>query len=147
MREILFRGQTRRKGEKVNMRGQPIPGNWVYGGIFPQTNGGSYSIIYTYEPLDKWPVYAETVGQYTGLMDRRFQRIFEGDVIRHYNDRSNTSAFAVGVVYWEQSDCSFKQKDVGTGRVYTLSPTCNYEVIGNIYDNPELARRSGNDPE
>ncbi len=32
MREILFRGQTRRHGEKVNMRGDKLPGRWVYGG-------------------------------------------------------------------------------------------------------------------
>ena len=28
---ILFRGQTRRKGETVNMKGEPVPSNWVYG--------------------------------------------------------------------------------------------------------------------
>ena len=45
MREILFRGQTRRYGEKVRMGdGKKLPGNWVYGGIFPGT--GDFSVIY-----------------------------------------------------------------------------------------------------
>lgn len=35
MREILFRGQTRRYGEKVTLSGEKIKSNWVYGGIFP----------------------------------------------------------------------------------------------------------------
>lgn len=32
MREILFRGQTRRYGEKVKLNGEKIKSNWVYGG-------------------------------------------------------------------------------------------------------------------
>ena len=31
MREILFRGQTRKRGQKVNMAGENLPGIWVYG--------------------------------------------------------------------------------------------------------------------
>ena len=33
MREILFRGQTRKKGEKVSLDGTPVDSNWVYGGV------------------------------------------------------------------------------------------------------------------
>lgn len=32
-KNILFRGQTRKKGEKVTMSGTPIPSNWVYESI------------------------------------------------------------------------------------------------------------------
>ena len=66
-KNILFRGQTRKKGEKVTMSGTPIPSNWVFGGIFPQNNGGDFAIIYQQDPeIQKFPVYAETVCQYTG---------------------------------------------------------------------------------
>ncbi len=38
MREILFRGQTRRYGEKVYIpSGEKVPSNWAYGGISPRT--------------------------------------------------------------------------------------------------------------
>ncbi len=37
MRAILFRGQTRKRGEKVRMSGGKLPGNWRYGGIFSGT--------------------------------------------------------------------------------------------------------------
>lgn len=68
-KNILFRGQTRKKGEKVTMSGTPIPSNWVFGGIFPQNNGGDFAIIYQQDPeIQKFPVYAETVCQYTGKM-------------------------------------------------------------------------------
>lgn len=56
-KNILFRGQTRKKGEKVTMSGTPIPSNWVFGGIFPQNNGGDFAIIYQQDPeIQKFPV-------------------------------------------------------------------------------------------
>lgn len=44
MREILFRGQTRRLGELVRMNGEKVPSKWVYGGICQ--GKGAFSIIY-----------------------------------------------------------------------------------------------------
>lgn len=133
MREILFRGQVRRKGEKVNLAGVPLPSKWVFGGIFPQTNGGSYSIIYTYEPLDKWPVYAETVGQSTGLKDRNGHTIFEGDIIldtvtgEKYEILYNFGGFVMA----------------DKNRFFhglSLRLDTDYEITGNIYDDPELLK-------
>lgn len=83
-KNILFRGQTRKKGEKVTMSGTPIPSNWVFGGIFPQNNGGDFAIIYQQDPeIQKFPVYAETVCQYTGKNDKYGGKIFENDIITY----------------------------------------------------------------
>lgn len=46
-RKILFRGQTRHKGEKTSISGKPLPGIWVTGGIFPQNKGYERAIIYS----------------------------------------------------------------------------------------------------
>ena len=51
MHELLFRGQTRKKGQKVYMNGKPVDGNWEYGGIFQ--GQGCYSVLYTYDPIAK----------------------------------------------------------------------------------------------
>lgn len=113
MREILFRGQTRRKGEKVRMDGSPVESNWVYGGVLK--GNGDHSIIYQTEPdIEKKVVYTDTLGQFTGLTDKNGTKIFEGDIVR-YGD-------SIHKVVFEQQN----------GTAYQL------EVIGNIYDNPEL---------
>lgn len=81
-RKILFRGQTRRKGEKTSISGKPLPGIWVTGGIFPQNKGYERAIIYTQDPkVEKHVVYAETVGQYTGVDDVLETPVFEDDII------------------------------------------------------------------
>ena len=77
MKEILFRGQVRRYGEKVRMAtGAPLPGIWVYGGAArPHNSPKDFAIIYTYlsdtaESRDVCGVYADTVTQYTGIIDK-----------------------------------------------------------------------------
>lgn len=67
-RTILFRGQTRRKGERTSISGIPLPGIWVTGGVFPQNKGYDYAIIYQQNPkVEKYVVHTDTIGQYTGM--------------------------------------------------------------------------------
>lgn len=138
MREILFRGQTRRYGEKIlNVRGDKMPSNWVYGGIFPSHNG-SKAIIYQQEPtIEKFTVYADTVGQYTGLRDKNDVRIFEGDIVKAEWASLNITNTVVGTVIYENATFILE-----TDEHYLFfednifSGGC--EVIGNIHDNPDL---------
>lgn len=68
--------------------------------------------------------------QCTGLKDRKGELIYEGDILKDKN--------GIGFVVW--SDCSFwlespgsQARDLEYSNYYN-----NAEVIGNIYENPEL---------
>ncbi len=128
MTEYLFRGQTRRHGEKVYLDKRPVPSNWVYGGIFQ--GGGDFSIIYSYKPVDKWPVYSDTVGQYTGKSDNEGQKVFVGDFVMYQWN------------YYEVvfSNCQFVLQ--GMGLAVPLSDVADEEihVVGNRYDNLDMLK-------
>ena len=161
MREILFRGQTRRYGEKVRLSdGKKLPSQWVYGGTLQGT--GDFSIIYGGENvddltinIDKKVVYTDTLGQFTGLTDKHGKRIFEGDIVRATIERAEgcksprTENGAIGY------DCIgmiglILYKDKNGENVYSdffnelslsgLIEDYYFEVIGNIHDNPELLK-------
>lgn len=135
MREILFRGQTRRKGEKVYMSGAPVPSNWVYGGVAQSVPDRDFSIIYQIEPeIHKYPVYADTVSQYTGIDDKNGNKIFEGDIIK-VNDSSEVPFRIV-----EFNDGSFDLVGVICDLLGFIKSNYEIEVIGNIYDNPEILK-------
>lgn len=145
MREILFRGQTRKYGEKVRMGdGLKLPGRWVYGGV---TQGiGSHSIIYGGENvndpsdgLDKWCVHTDTLGQFTGLTDTNGNKIFEGDIIQIPDDYDEYGHNA-GEIYEVYFCCGgFRLKPkYSKARGYWLEDDETVEIIGNIHDNPDL---------
>ena len=135
MREILFRGQTRRYGEKVRMNGEKVKSNWVYGGIFPNNRGGDFSIIYQQEPtIEKFTVYSDTVGQYTGLTDNNGKRIFEGDIV---NFKTGYYQFENLIISFDEQTARFVCENKKSGKM-PLDSKWSYKVIGNIHDNPEL---------
>lgn len=129
------------------MDGTPVEGNWVYGGIFPANNGGDFAIIYQQEPeIEKFPVYADTVGQYTGLIDKNGKEIFEGDIIstpKYGIDNGNGHNFSGKdkfVVGFADGTYHLENKL----RKFCLRPDSTCEIIGNISDNPELLKEGTN---
>jgi len=71
-------------------------------------------------------VITETVGQFTGLLDKNGEMIFEGDI----DD--------VGwIVCFEHGVFCIKQKLTSITYI-PLSEINNINIIGNIHDNPEL---------
>lgn len=146
MREILFRGQTRRYGEKVRMNGEKVPSNWVYGGCLQGT--GVFSIIYggenendPGENLEKRVVYTDTLGQFIpGLVDKNGKKVFENDIVVICYETDGEEFSETKRVHYNEKECCWYPM-----RWEECCDHCDYytkiksiEVIGNIHDNPEL---------
>lgn len=84
-------------------------------------------------------IYTATVGQYAGMVDKHGTKIFEGDIV-DFSDRSDDDGY--GVVKYDANETEFgiEYDNIyeGLGRHYYSN---DIEVIGNIYDNPELLKR------
>ena len=136
MREILFRGKWKNSGE------------WVYGNLFnpDKADTPTQICIGTYIARTCYEIDPETVGQYTGLTDKNGRKIFEGDIVvfaDFFDDKIHR-----GEVYWCDSafwfDCTETEGDEGLYSLAYISVNV-LEVIGNIYDNPELLEVKQND--
>lgn len=89
--------------------------------------------------------------QYTGLKDQNGKEIYEGDIIRKVENVENPRTHNYykkpryyedkGVVEFHDGCFDFTSKKYrGQMRCYYRENTINFEVIGNIHDNPELLK-------
>ena len=83
--------------------------------------------------------------QYTGLKDRNGKEVYEGDVVRTFTivgfDNTpdvyeNIEGYVNFVVQWDEDQAAFILGD--HEQSFSDTGTDDMEVIGNIYENPEL---------
>lgn len=78
------------------------------------------------------------VMQYTGLKDKNGKEIYEGDIL-------SWGKSVVAEVYWDNQWGWLTRNGEKTGGGLGLSAPEYVEVIGNIYENPELLNPQTND--
>lgn len=123
MREILFRGKD-------------VRGAWHIGLL--AHIGNAWYISNKAGVATAFEIVPQTFGQYTGLKDRKGTDIFEGDIVNIIRAEEK------GKVEWRENDAAFEV--VGDCLEASFLENLyghDVEVIGNIYDNPELLKGEG----
>ena len=140
VREVIFRGKRKDNGE------------WVYG--VPLKEGYSQEVEmlwYEYSSLaytERVQVIPQTVGQYTGLMDKDGKKVFEGDIVK-CTDRTYDYSFTAVVMFGNPNgeyNWGFQLKRISGASANTDillwfdmdDVGACAEVVGNIHDNKEL---------
>jgi len=115
-REIKFRAWDRVEKEmvKVNIL------NWSYASGL-EVNNSNVSL-------------PATLMQYTGLKDKNGKDMFEGDIVRVEN---GSEGIIFAKVEWNDYGYMFKRAD-GQRWWFYQWPSSEVEVIGNIWEHPEL---------
>ena len=132
MREHKFRGKT--KSHFGDGQGNVvIPKNtWIYGGItYDEDRVWIDTKYYGQIIVDK-----ETVGQFTGLHDKNGQEIYEGDIVELKAE--NGCCNMLGKIIYDNYDLAFELIDEEGNQEALWYAEQELEVIGNIYENPEL---------
>lgn len=140
MREILFKAKRIDNGE------------WIEGSLIDlDIDSGYCYIVPPYKKASILPinflitdrmklVNSKTLCQFTGLYDKNGDKIWENDIFQ-YTDEA--MVIQKDLIEYNETHASFVRlrntEKLGLQYLWIDEATCNHgEVIGNIFDNPEL---------
>lgn len=122
MREIEFRGKRIDNGE------------WVYGSLITAIVSKKNKSINTFiklqdaveTNLETFVVKPESIGQFTGLLDKNSNKVFEGDKVKLGDSVLFEVVFIKGAFRFKNSDTYILLLDI--------PKTEEIEIIGNIHE-------------
>ena len=123
MREILFRGKDADSGL------------WCYGDLTFSRDRKPYIRFWAHNGYLVREVMPETVGQFTGFVDKNKKRIFEDDILASTYEEENV---VHELVLWYNNGWHIRWKQTEPDEIWQQDMDRYSEVVGNIWDNPEL---------
>jgi uncharacterized phage protein (TIGR01671 family) len=128
---------------EIKFRGKTADGEWYYGSLLQsEINVHGECDCQIHErfahdfSIHEVDVLPTSVGQWTGLRDKNGKEVYEGDILEiNWNDtRYHVKRTEVK---WDNDSCSFPFP--GGNPKYDAAN--HFEVIGNLFDNPELLNK------
>jgi uncharacterized phage protein (TIGR01671 family) len=147
MRETKFRAREIIKGK---------PDKWVYGDHLSRYEGTPTKLAIQHiieHPYGRnggretiWKIDPDTLGEYTGLRDRNDIEARQGDIVKRAYEftKSGKPKETIDQIIYEPNMARFRFfHDYGNGHkgysdLYSGHKVLPWEVIGNIYESPEL---------
>ena len=130
MREILFKAKT-------------ISGNWV-NGLLANIGDKWYISNKAGRPF-AYEVRPETLCQFTGLTDKNGNKIWENDILMAHLDELCPEDVTYETVEWGVAGWVTHEANSIDRQGLDGFDTEHFEVVGNIFDNPELLQEESNE--
>lgn len=129
--------ETRELPRRILFRGKLKSGEWARGNLNVDSKGiciirPGKNVVGKYGRVNP-----ETVGQATGILDKRARDIFEGDILKICH--RTTRPVGLAVVRYDKKWAAFRAFSV-EHPWYSVQITGLDEVVGNVFDNPDLAK-------
>ena len=134
MREFKFRAWDTKKKKMINLAKANISMHPEDGSLFTDSIG-RFDVTKNFELM-----------QYTGLKDKNNKEVYEGDIVLFYGDYTTAlkCGWHTGIVTWNQDLLRYDL--VAKDKVWSIGDETDEfkyksEVLGNIYENPELIKQ------
>lgn len=124
---------------KLNFRAWTEEGEVMYYDVYPFKND---TLLLSYDEIsfDEVPVSDFILMQSTGLKDKNGSEIFEGDIVKY---KVGLNTYTEEVAY-DKGFAGFGVRDAKANVIFTFGELAedidlhSLEVIGDVYENPEL---------
>ena len=124
------------KKREIKYRAKKQQGNheWLYGSHVCYAKNGEHEHYILNNGKEMLSVMPETIGQFTGLLDKNGKEVYENDIVISNIGRTF-------LVVWRNSDCGFflniYEFDINGNKIMNVYNHMNryeIEVIGNLHD-------------